>query len=64
MPELDGALVKKSQRWLSAYLVAEAPRWGEQRAEVWQDYTDWLVKNGVVATPITVEDAFTNRFLP
>lgn len=64
VPELDGTLVKKSQRWLSAYLVGEAPRWGEQRTEVWQDYTDWLVKNDVVATPIIIEDAFTNRFLP
>jgi len=64
VPELDSALVKKSQRWISEYLVAEAPRWGEQKASVWQDYADWMVKNDIVTTPVVVEDAFTNRFLP
>ncbi len=64
MPELDSALVKESQRWLSDYYIAEAPRWGEQKESVWQDYADWMVENGVVTTPIAPEDAFTNRFLP
>ena len=63
-PELDSALVKESQRWLSAYYVAEAPRWGEQKESVWQDYADWMVENDIVTTSITIEDAFTNRFLP
>jgi ABC-type nitrate/sulfonate/bicarbonate transport system substrate-binding protein len=63
-PELDSALVKKSQRWLSDYYIAEAPRWGEQKESVWQGYADWMVENGIVTTPIAVEDAFTNRFLP
>jgi ABC-type nitrate/sulfonate/bicarbonate transport system substrate-binding protein len=64
VPELDGALVKESQRWLSAYYIAEAPRWGEQKESVWQGYSDWLAKNGVVAAPGNVKDAFTNKFLP
>ncbi len=63
-PELDRALVKESQRWLSDYYIAEAPRWGEQKESVWQGYADWMVENGIVTTPIAVEDAFTNRFLP
>ena len=55
MPELDRALVKESQEWLSAYYIAEAPRWGEQKESVWQGYSDWLVKNGVVPAPVDVE---------
>jgi ABC-type nitrate/sulfonate/bicarbonate transport system substrate-binding protein len=64
VPELDSTLVRESQSWLSAYYIAEAPRWGEQRQSVWQDYADWMVKNDIVATPIVVPDAFTNEFLP
>lgn len=64
VPELDGALVRESQAWLSAYYIAEAPRWGEQKESVWQGYSDWLAKNDVVPAPADVNDAFTNQFLP
>ena len=64
VPELDKTLVKESQNWLSGYYIAEAPRWGEQKESVWQGYSDWLAKNGIVAAPVNVKDAFTNKFLP
>jgi ABC-type nitrate/sulfonate/bicarbonate transport system substrate-binding protein len=64
VPELDKTLVKESQKWVSPYYIAEAPRWGEQKQSVWQGYSDWLVKNGVVAAPDDVTKAFTNQFLP
>lgn len=64
VPELDSTLVKKSQKWVSEYYLAEASRWGEQKESVWQDYADWMVENDVMETPIVVGDAFTNRFLP
>jgi ABC-type nitrate/sulfonate/bicarbonate transport system substrate-binding protein len=63
-PELDSTLVKESQRWVSDYYIAEAPRWGEQKESVWRDYSDWLVEHGVVTAPIVPADAFTNQFLP
>jgi ABC-type nitrate/sulfonate/bicarbonate transport system substrate-binding protein len=64
VPELDSALVKGSQRWLSDYYIAEASRWGEQKESVWRDYADWMVAQGIMTTPVAPEDAFTNRFLP
>ena len=64
VPELDSALVRESQRWLSDYYIAEAPRWGEQEESVWQGYAAWMVEHEVFALPIAIEDAFTNRFLP
>ncbi len=64
VPELDTELVKESQDWLSKYYQADAPRWGEQKEEVWQGYTDWMVENGILSAPISVSDAFTNDFLP
>jgi len=64
VPELDSKLVKASQEWLSSYYIAEAPRWGEQKQSVWQNYADWMVNNDILAAPISVPDAFTNKFLP
>lgn len=64
VPELEPNLVKKSQKWLADYYVAEASQWGEQRESVWQDYADWLLKNGVVTAPVDVKAAFSNEFLP
>jgi len=64
VPELDAALVKASQNWLSKYYQAEAPRWGEQKLSVWQGYIDWMVEYGILKTPISASAAFTNAFLP
>jgi ABC-type nitrate/sulfonate/bicarbonate transport system substrate-binding protein len=63
-PENDPDLVYESQAWLSAQYQADAPRWGEQRLEVWQDYSDWMAAEGILAAPIDAEAAFTNDFLP
>ncbi len=64
VPELDAELVKASQDWLSQYYIADAPRWGEQKKSVWQDYTDFMVEHDILSTPMTASDAFTNEFLP
>jgi ABC-type nitrate/sulfonate/bicarbonate transport system substrate-binding protein len=63
-PELDSKLVQASQQWLTPYYKAEAPRWGEQKLSVWQGYIDWMASHGILKTPISAGDAFTNAFLP
>lgn len=63
-PELDEALVHESQAWLSTQYQSDAPRWGEQKASVWEDYTNWMVEHGIIESPIDAESAFTNEFLP
>jgi len=64
VPELDLELVKASQAWLSEHYQAEAPRWGEQKESVWQDYIDWMIEQGILLSPISASNAFTNEFLP
>ncbi|MBE3597930.1 MAG: ABC transporter substrate-binding protein [Limnochordaceae bacterium] len=64
VPELDPRLVRESQRWLSPRYRAEAPRWGEQKLEVWQRLADWLLEHGLVKGRLDAASAFTNRFLP
>jgi ABC-type nitrate/sulfonate/bicarbonate transport system substrate-binding protein len=64
VPELDEALVRESQAWLSPRYQADAPRWGEQSADVWRDYAGWMVEHGIIEGPFDAEAAFTNVFLP
>jgi ABC-type nitrate/sulfonate/bicarbonate transport system substrate-binding protein len=63
-PDLDPALVKASAEWLAAQYQADAPRWGEQKAEVWQKFVDFMVTNKVLETGYDVNTAFTNEYLP
>ncbi len=63
-PESDAALVKRSQEWLSPRYQDDAPRWGEQRAEVWHDFAAWMYDNGLLPQEIDANSAFTNEFLP
>lgn len=63
-PELDEKLVSESQAWLSPRYQADAPRWGEQKLEVWQAYSQWMADNKIIDKPIDAQAAFTNDFLP
>ncbi len=63
-PDLDPELVRASQLWLADKYQDDAPRWGEQKLEVWQGYTDWMLSKGLLEKEIDVKQAFTNDFLP
>lgn len=64
VPELDGELVLESQKWLSTKYQDDAPRWGEQKLEVWKNYADWMSEHGLLEGKFDPEKAFTNEFLP
>mgnify|MGYP001345892762 CR=1 FL=1 len=64
VPELDRELVIASQKWLSPRYQDDAPRWGEQKEEVWRNYADWMRENNLLEKELDVENAFTNKFLP
>ncbi len=63
-PELKPELVKASQKYLSTQYQADSPQWGLQKAEVWQRFNDWMVKQGLLTKSIDTKAAFTNEFLP
>lgn len=63
-PDLDEELVKKSQEWLAPHYQDDAARWGEQKLEVWENYANWMLKNGLLEKELDAEKAFTNEFLP
>ena len=64
VPDLDPELVKKSQKWLAPKYQDDAPRWGEQKLEVWENYSTWMFENGLLEKELTAKNAFTNDFLP
>lgn len=64
VPELDEELVKRSQEWLSPRYQDDTERWGEQKLEVWQNYSEWMFENGLLEKELEAEKAFTNEFLP
>ncbi|HEU4324342.1 MAG TPA: ABC transporter substrate-binding protein [Roseiflexaceae bacterium] len=63
-PELDADLVRRSQRYLAAQYQADAPRWGEQKLEIWRGYAQWMADRQLITSMIEPEKAFTNQFLP
>ncbi|WP_218577879.1 ABC transporter substrate-binding protein [Phytohabitans rumicis] len=63
-PDLDKDLVTKSQEWLGPKYKDDAPRWGEQSAQVWTDFTAWLYEHKVITTQVDATKAYTNDFLP
>jgi ABC-type nitrate/sulfonate/bicarbonate transport system substrate-binding protein len=64
VPDLDAELVLASQKWLSPKYKDDAPRWGEQKTEVWQNYGDWMYDLKLLDKPLDAASAFTNDFLP
>lgn len=63
-PELDRDLVERSARYLSTRYRADPAEWGQQDAEVWQNFVAFLAKQGLVSNGFDLPAAYTNRFLP
>lgn len=64
VPELDRELVVASQKWLSGKYIDDAPRWGEQKLEVWENFASWLDEYGLLEGEFDAAAAFTNDFIP
>ncbi|MCG1009968.1 ABC transporter substrate-binding protein [Salinicoccus sp. ID82-1] len=63
-PDLDPELVRASQEWLVDVYQGDAPYWGYQAQDVWQNYSDWMYENELIESELDVEQAYTNEFLP
>ncbi|WP_068774762.1 ABC transporter substrate-binding protein [Paenibacillus sp. FJAT-26967] len=64
VPELDKNLVLASQKWLSPKYKDDAPRWGEQKKEVWENYAKWMQDYKLLEKGLDADKAYTNQFLP
>ncbi|MBM4431486.1 MAG: ABC transporter substrate-binding protein, partial [Chloroflexi bacterium] len=57
-PETDTELARRSQAWLSPRYQDDAPRWGVQKLEVWQEFADFMFQNQLIAKPVEPQKAF------
>lgn len=62
-PDYSLEMLTISQKYLSDKYVSDAPRWGEMKASVWDNYTDFMVEYGLISQPIPADELFTNAFL-
>lgn len=63
-PELDRAVEDEGIALLTSVWVAEAPYFGFQDPERWQEYADWMKSNGLIPADLNVDDAFTTALQP
>ncbi len=61
---LDEKLVIASQKWLADKYIADAKRWGEFDNTRWNNFYNWLNRNGLVEEEIPENTGFTNEYLP
>jgi ABC-type nitrate/sulfonate/bicarbonate transport system substrate-binding protein len=62
-PELDRALVMRSQEYLASRYQGDAKRWGEIDPERWGGFYRWMFERGLLEKDIG-EAGFTNEYLP
>jgi ABC-type nitrate/sulfonate/bicarbonate transport system substrate-binding protein len=63
-PEIDADIASTSQKYLVGQYIADAPRWGEMKLDMWKTYADWMYENGLLENKLDCERVFTNEYLP
>lgn len=64
VPELDPELVEKSQEFLSAHYIDDAPSWGVIDKDRWARYYQWLNDEGLVEKKLDVNAGYDTSYLP
>jgi len=62
-PENSLEFLTKSQKWLSPRYIDDAPYWGHQELEVWEEFGEWMYEQELVTEKFEAKKAFTNQFL-
>lgn len=63
-PEIDKNLAMASQKYLANEYQADAPKWGEMKLVIWQNYAKWMQDRELINKDFKADEAFTNEFLP
>lgn len=62
-PETSKDLIQQSQAYLAKQYTADAPKWGDQKPEVWQAFGAFMTEQKLLAKPFDPSKAFTTAFL-
>lgn len=63
-PETDKDLAIASQKYLASQYIADAPRWGEMKLSMWENYANWMFDKKLINQKLNANEAFTNEYLP
>ncbi|MHB1315131.1 MAG: ABC transporter substrate-binding protein [Christensenellales bacterium] len=64
VPDYSAEMIQRSVDYLNQYFIADAPRWGEMKAERWDAYTQFMIESNLITKDMPANEAFTNEFLP
>ncbi|MBO6108756.1 MAG: ABC transporter substrate-binding protein [Eubacterium sp.] len=62
-PELDEALVKESQKYLSGEYISDAASWGVIDKNRWNSFYQWLNEKGLVQNELETDAGVSTEFL-
>jgi len=63
-PEIDRDLAVASQKYLAREYQGDASQWGVMNETIWTNYSKWMYDQGLLEKELSVNEAFTNEFLP
>jgi ABC-type nitrate/sulfonate/bicarbonate transport system substrate-binding protein len=63
VPELDYEQVKLSMNYLAKEYQNDAAYWGFQDRDVWSNFANWMDQEKLINNPISIENAYTNKYL-
>ena len=62
-PELDGELVRESQKYMSKEYKSDVDRWGYIDPARWNAFYNWINENSLIDDEIAENTGFTNEYL-
>ncbi len=62
-PDTDVKMETIGMERLAPLWTQGAPMFGWQTAERWQQYADWMTRNGLLSSSVDASQAFTNQFV-
>lgn len=59
----DLEMLKESQAYLAGKYSEDSDKWGLMKDSIWDNYTDFMMENGLIDKKIPAADCYTNEFL-
>lgn len=59
----DLEMLKESQSYLAGKYSEDSDKWGLMKDSIWDNYTEFMMENGLIDKKIPAADCYTNEFL-